>query len=284
MRMNYSIYKKFSLWMSVLRYVVKFRKPLYLNNPKDLNEKVFWLAFNAETEQWADLADKIKVHEYLDGCGLSNLSVPILKVWKSADEINFDELPKSFVIKTNHGCGDVFVIKDKSKANLDELRKKMDKYLKRHFGLWTGEPHYLKIKPYIFAEQTLKNDCEVSSSLVDYKFYCFNGKPECILVCYDRKGLVAQKVCYDMQWNRHEEWTHFTEKSVVKDIPKPKTLAAMVDACMKLGKQFPFVRIDFYESEGKCYFGEMTFTPAAGRSTALTPEYLKILGDKLNLK
>lgn len=273
----YKLYRNLSLYMSVLRYVLKFRKSLHLKNPRDLNEKILWLAFNAETEEWARLADKIKVHEYVERCGLQEMLTPILQKWDDASKIDFHTLPESFVMKTNHGCGDVIIVRDKHRIDLEALRKQMDCHMKRKFGLWTGEPHYLKIKPYIFAEKILNNDSTVSTSLIDYKFFCFYGKPECVLVCYDRHGLTAQKTVYDMDWNRRDEYTHLTEISVIKDIPRPKSLEQMRSACMKLGTPFPFVRIDFYECNGQPVFGEMTFTPAAGRTVAITQDFLNYL-------
>lgn len=264
--------------MSVVRYVLKLRKLPHLNSPQDLNEKILWMAFHLETDEWSSLADKIKVREYVEKCGLKQMLIPIIQIWDDASKIDFSVLPESFAIKTNHGCGDVVIIKNKSQTDLEKLRRQMGRYMKRRFGLWTGEPHYLKIKPYIFAEQILNNDSHISSSLIDYKFFCFNGKPECVLVCYDRHGLNAQKMVYDMEWNRREEYTHITKSSVFKSIPCPKSFEQMKDACKKLGTLFPFVRIDFYECGGLPYFGEMTFTPAAGRSVALSPEYLKYLG------
>lgn len=264
--------------MSVIRYVLKFRKPIHLRHPQDFNEKILWLAFHSETDEWADLADKIKVRKYVEKCGLKQMLIPIIEIWDDASKIDFSGLPNQFVIKTNHGCGDVFVVKDKTNTDLEKLRQQMAGYMKQLFGLWTGEPHYLKIKPYIFAEQILDNDSPISSSLIDYKFFCFYGHPECILVCYDRHGLKAQKIVYDMEWNQRKDYTHLTEDSVIKDIPCPQSFEQMKEACKKLGTPFPFVRIDFYEHEGHAYFGEMTFTPAAGRSVALSPTYLKYLG------
>ena len=269
--------------MSLIRYALKFRKLPHLGNPRDLNEKILWMAFHCETDEWTYLADKIRVREYVEKCGLKQMLIPIIQIWGDASMIDFTALPDSFVIKTNHGCGDVIVVKDKKGIDCEKVRKQMAGYMRRRFGLWTGEPHYLKIKPFIFAEQMLSNDHSVSSSLIDYKFFCFNGRPECVLVCYDRHGLNAQKMVYDMEWNRRPEYTHLTKDSVLKEIPCPDSFDQMKEACKKLGELFPFVRIDFYECNGRAYFGEMTFTPAAGRSVALTPEYLEYLGGLIKI-
>jgi hypothetical protein len=158
----------------------------------------------------------------------------------------------------------------------------MNGFLQSPFGILTGEPHYLEIKPRVFAEEMLPNDSKFSTSLVDYKFYCFYGKPECVLVCYDRKGLNAQKVIYDMAWQKREDYTH-AHNQTYPEIPKPYNWDKMLKACSILGLSFPFVRIDFYETQKRCYFGEMTFTPASGRSTAESKDYLKYLGSKINI-
>ena len=281
------LYKKI-LWClsfscSVLRYMLKFKKPLHLKKPKDLNEKVIWLSFFSDTSSWPYLADKVRVRDYLKKLGLDNLSVPILNKWQSANEIDFSTLPNKFVIKTNHGCGDVELVNDKTQIDEASIKHKMSYYLKRRFGLWTGEPHYLSIEPCIFAERLLINDCSFSSSVVDYKFYCFYGEPKCVLVCFDRDKLHAQKIVYDLNWKRRDDLTHMTKHTVMKDIPQPQGFEIMKEACAILGKPFPFVRIDFYESEGNVYFGEMTFTPAAGRSTAVSQKALDWLGNFIQI-
>lgn len=280
----YKLIRLLSLSQSVLRYMIKFKKVINLRNPKDLNQKIIWLAFNNEDLSWTMLADKLGVHDYLKALNLYNLSVPVYKVWNRAEDIDFSLLPNSFVIKTNHGCGDVFVVKDKNKVDENIIKKKLDYYMHKPYGLVTGEPHYLRIKPYVFAEKILDNDSTLSSSIIDYKFFCFHGEPKCVLVCYDRKGLSAQKIVYDLEWNIREDLTSLSNDSIIKHIPKPKSFDVMVDACRKLGKPFDFTRIDFYESGEKPYFGEMTFTPAAGRSTALSQKALDWLGSFIYYK
>lgn len=268
--------------ISSLRYALKFKKWPDFNSPRDLNEKVMWLSFYSDTSLWSKLADKIEVRNYVESKGLKELLPRLLGAWDHADEIDFDKLPNSFVLKTNHGCGEVLVIKDKRKEDLTAVKNKMNGFLQSPFGILTGEPHYLAIKPRVFAEEMLPNDSKFSTSLVDYKFYCFYGKPECVLVCYDRKGLNAQKVIYDMAWQKREDYTH-AHNQTYPEIPKPYNWDKMLKACSILGLSFPFVRIDFYETQKRCYFGEMTFTPASGRSTAESKDYLKYLGSKINI-
>ena len=38
----------------------------------------------------------------------------------------------------------------------------------------------------------------------------------------------------------------------------------MIDRADKISADFDYVRVDFYNINGEVFFGEMTFTPAAG--------------------
>ena len=148
--------------------------------------------FYSDTSLWSKLADKIEVRNYVESKGLKELLPRLLGAWDHANEIDFDKLPNSFVLKTNHGCGEVLVIKDKRKEDLTAVKNKMNGFLQSPFGILTGEPHYLEIKPRVLPKKCYPTILSFPPHWFDYKFYCFYGKPECVLVCYDRKGLNAQ--------------------------------------------------------------------------------------------
>lgn len=256
------------------------------DNPRDLNEKIRWMQFNTDTSLWTTLADKYKVREYIETKGYEKILVKLYGKWDKADDIDFDKLPPSFVLKTNHGCGEVILVKDKSKADLHTIRKQMQKYLDTPFGVVNAEPHYLKIKPCIIAEELLNPETHISSSLIDYKFYCFHGIPQACAVFYDRNIELHQNQfsIYDLNWNKHPEWGRKSLKSSMKDIECPKTLEQMIKACKDLASEFPFVRLDFYEVNGKLYFGEFTFTPGALGKGAIGEYKIKEWGNLINLK
>ena len=173
-------------------------------NPRTLNEKINWLKIYSDTSTWTLLADKYKVREFVKNRVGDNVLVKLFGVWEKSEDIDFEALPNKFVLKTNHGAGTVCVVNDKSKLNTYEICQKLDSWLKLRFGYKTFEPHYLKIKPLIIAEELLENDSSFSSSLVDYKVYCFDGKPYCILVCSDRtigEGDVTKEFCLEMGSN-----------------------------------------------------------------------------------
>lgn len=267
-----------------LWYFYFFRKHLNLQNPRNINEKIQWLKFYSDTSMWTLLADKYKVRDFVKERGCGDLLTRLYGVWKRSEEIDFDSLPNSFVLKTNNFSGEVILVEDKSRIDVNTVKYRLDQWLSSKKGIETAELHYLTISPCIIAEEYLKQDSSLSSSLIDYKFYCFNGEPYCAMVCYDRViGEHAVKMIYDL-----EKWMPRIDciKKGYEDervIPRPKSYERMLSACRILAAGFPMVRMDFYEVDGKPYFGEFTFTPAGGFINCLTPEFLLELGGQLHL-
>ncbi|MBP3426271.1 MAG: hypothetical protein J6K81_06110 [Rikenellaceae bacterium] len=247
-------------------------------NPIDLNEKINWMKFNYDTTEWTRLADKYLVREYVVEKGLADILVDLYGVWENANDIDFDKLPNQFVLKTNHGCGTIIVVEDKSKLDINATRKKLNKWLKVKFGLDTVEPHYLKIKPLIIAEELLINDNENSSSLVDYKVFCLNGKPHSILVCANRTVGKKDVGFYDIEWRLLPNMINLNHYVQSVQIKAPINLSKMIKSAAILSENHPFVRVDFYEVQGHLFFGEMTFTPMGGYMTSIEPKVIQQMG------
>ena len=268
-------------------YKKKFGRHINWDNPTEFNEKIRWMQFYTDTEIWSQLADKYRVRKYLEKRGYGDILVKLYGVWNNSEEIDFDSLPNSFVLKTNHGSGEVIVVKDKRSVDVSLIREKMDYFLHTPFGFQTAEPHYLHIKPVILAEEMIENDSSWSTSLVDYKFYCFNGEPFCCTVFFNRDIEKHQRFAeiYDMGWNRHDEWLRDTYRpDVAIDVPRPQCLVQLLETCRKLAADFPFVRMDFYVKGEKFYFGEFTFTPAACSVSAFNNEACSnVLGPLLKI-
>lgn len=253
-------------------------------NPKTLNEKINWQKIYSDTSEWTQLADKFFVREYVKERIGEDKLVKLYGVWEKAEDIDFDSLPNKFVLKTNHGAGTVLPVMDKSKLNIKETKEKLNGWLKLRFGYNTFEPHYLKIKPLLIAEELLVNDSDFSSSLVDYKVYCFDGKPFCILVCSDRTiGEQAHFTYYDLNWNSMPEVLIYELKPFQADVPRPKHLDELLMCASKLAKGHPQVRVDFYIVNGKIYFGEMTFTSEGGYDSDVTREFCTKMGTHITL-
>lgn len=266
-------------------YKRRFGREINWVNPTEWNEKLRWLSFNTDTSLWTQLADKYNARFYVEEKGYASILVKLLGVWDDASQINFNTLPDSFVIKTNHGCGEVVVVKDKRHIDFNSLRDLMNKYLRTPFGYETAEPHYLSIKPKIIAEELLCSDSTFSSSIVDYKFYCFNGEPIICGVFFNRnpKTHETSSVFYDMDWKEHPEWHNSNKREECVYVPKPMNFELMKKACYDLCKSMPFCRLDFYESLGQLYFGEFTFTPAMCTGGSLNPSMFMELGEKIKI-
>lgn len=269
-----------------IRYFARFKRRLNLNNPQTLNEKILYMSLRTDTTSWTRLADKYNVRGYIEECGLSDILVPLLGYWESAEQIDFDKLPNQFVLKSTHGCGDIIVVKDKSKINLDEVRKRMSAAVSEIYGELEGGKHYMRIKPAIIAEGLLVNDelsAKYSSSLIDYKFWCFNGKAHYVRV-YCNRGELTDVMTYDMNWVSHPEYSVLTKEFKPAEVmSKPKNFDLMVKIAEQLGKPFPVVRVDLYNINGNIYFGELTFTSHGGMMNNLTEDFQRMCGDLIDI-
>lgn len=263
-----------------------FGKEINWEHPEDLNQWINKLAFTTDTREWSRLADKYTVREYVESKGLGDALVPLLTVWDKPKDIDFEGLPDSFVLKATNGSGDVRIINDKSDADVKELRRYFKKLFRHPFGKASAEPHYLRIKPRVVAEQLLdKNKQSVESkSLIDYKVWCIGGEPQLVFVVINRQGSTYETAAFDTQWHRHDEYLNHsgTHRQASVEIPAPLNLEKMIDSARLLAAGFPQVRVDFYEVGGNLYFGEMTFTAACGRITSLSDSALAMLGAKIN--
>ncbi len=252
-------------------------------HPKDINEKMQWLVCFGDTSKWHICADKYRVRGFLNERGLGSLAVKMYGVWNNADEIDFDSLPEKFILKCNHDSGTYVIVDKKKPYDPAEIRMKLNKALSVKYGYIHGEVYYNKIKPCIIAEEFLESkDSFFSSSLVDYKVWCFDGKPYCVWVCHNRTKDGADVNIYDLNWNVHPECsvvtTHYHDGKGI--VPKPKSFDRMMDAASILSRGFPEVRIDFYDVDGILYFGEMTFMSIGGQIDCYTKDFLKELGDQ----
>ena len=250
---------------NMVTYRIKFGKKLDLNNPQTLNEKLLWLKFNYYWNN-RDLiclcADKYRVRKYIEEKGFGYLLNSLIGVYEDVNDIIWDQLPQSFVIKSNVGFGHNIVVKDKKSLNINKTKKVLRRWLKDNYQyLNYYEIQYKDIKHYILIEKYIGDAKRGLPS--DYKFYCMNGKCKTIMYCDDR--IIGRRASYyfmDTKWNL----LPYTEEALhnpTKEIPKPQVLNNAIEIAESLSKDFPFVRVDLYLLDDKIYFGELTFTPAA---------------------
>lgn len=270
-----------------IRYFARFYKPLNLDNPQTLNEKILYLALRSDTSQWTELADKYQVREYVKSKGMESILIPLLGVWDNATEIDFTLLQGEYILKSTNGCGDFVIVDSHKKLDECKIRNIVNKMLHTNYGEMEGGIHYMRIPHRVVAEKLLVNDSiskKYSTSLIDYKFFCFNGKPEFILTCMNRDKFGTDLMTYDLGWNAHPEYlrfsSHYRQSNV---IPRPQNLERMIEVAEQLSKGFPVVRIDLYNIAGDIYFGEITFTSLGGMMNYFTDKFLLESGRKISL-
>ena len=276
--------------MIQVRHLLRMKRFANLSNPQDLNEKILWLTLNTDTTVWSRLTDKYEVRNYVREVGLEDILIPQYGLWNKMSEIDFDTLPNSFILKPTHGSGDVVVVRDKTKADLDGIRARIQKDLDTYLITSAAELHYARIPHRVIAEQLLVNDPvseNYSSTLIDYKIWVFNGKAHYVWVCMNRfvkNKDGAEVMTYDREWNAHPEYCRVTPDFTLADpMPKPVGYDHMLEVAERLSKPFPVVRCDLYNLDGKIYFGEMTFTSYGGIMDFYSDLFLRKAGSEIDL-
>lgn len=261
-------------------YRAHMEQSLDFNNPITFNQKLQWLKVYDRNPIYTKLVDKYEVRKYISDKIGEEYLIPLIGVYDSFDDINFNELPEKFVLKCTHDSGGIVICKDKSKFNKQEAKKKINKSLKRnYYYLWREWP-YKNVNPRIICETYMVDESGVE--LKDYKFMCFNGEVKCLFVGLNRNlpnGLNID--FYDLDWNLMPFERHYPNSG--QKIKKPENFDKMIDLASKLSKDMPFVRVDFYEVEGRLYFGELTFYPGSGIEEFTPSEYDEILGSWIKL-
>lgn len=265
-----------------LYFRLRLHRKIDWNNPRHLNDKLQWLKFNYRFPLQSIVSDKYFVRDYVkDKIGKEYL-IPLYGNWMNFNDINFDELPEQFVLKCNHDSGGLAICKDKNTFDINKARKKINHSLKQNFYYIGREYQYKNIIPRIICEQFISDDGNVP---MDYKIYCFNGKPDVILVCkgrFNNNSHKAEYLYFDQDWN-FLPLNYDDEKLSDIDIPKPINLDKMLEIAKKLSEDFVFARIDLYNIKGKIYFGEITLSPNSGFDPDITEETDLMFGEKLDI-
>lgn len=251
-----------------------------LRNPGIFDEKILWYNLNYRHPLMALVADKYAVRGHLKDRGLDWLLNDLYGVYNNADEIDLARLPEQFVIKATHGSGMNIICRDKGSLDWDKSRRIMNKWLSTNYYCRWREWAYRNIRPRLICERYLEN--EEFHELIDYKFYCYNDRPEALFVCTGRFSPEGVKYnAYDMDWNR----IHVYKGKPCSDlqIEKPSNFTAMTEVARELCKGFPFVRVDLYSIREKLTFGELTFYPDAGLCPFTPREYNRYFGDLFKL-
>jgi hypothetical protein len=262
----------------------KLGYPINWENPKSFNEKINWLKLHYENPLLTVCADKYLVRNFIkerlsDG---EKYLIPLLGVWDNVEQINWDELPQQFVLKTNWGTQQNIFVKDKLAFNIDVAKKKLIQWLEpqaNHYS-YSFEWAYKNIPPKIIAEKFIK---PTSGHLLDYRFVCFNGELAFHIITDMGEGDInkVRESFYDKNWNPYRVLGTF--KSFEECIAKPTNYDEMLHVAQTLSKEFPLVRVDFYEVDNRLYLGELTFYHSAGFTKFEPIEYDYLFGENLKL-
>lgn len=273
-----------------LQFRVKMGCPLDLEHPRTFNEKLQWLKLYNRNPEYMRMVDKVEAKEYAASVIGREFIIPTLGVWDRPEEIGFDALPDRFVLKTSHGGGNKGVVICRDKGSFDRRRavKSLKWAMKRDLYLLYREWVYKYIRRRILAEALIAPDAGATEDLnagglADYKFYCFDGKADCVMLCLDRETRNTKFYFFDRNWNllRYNLWGLNAPEDFT--LPRPEGLDRMFDMAEKLSQGLPFARVDLYNVNGRIYFGEITFYPASGFDHDFLPQTDAYFGSLVNL-
>lgn len=252
--------------------------PLNLNDPKTFNEKLQWLKLYDRRDIYTTLVDKYEAKKCVASMIGEEYIIPTLGVWSCFEDIDFNKLPSSFVLKCTHDSGGLVICKNKENFDEKNAKKKINKYLERNYYWRTREWPYKEVKPRIIAEKYLN-----AKSLVEYKIFCFNGKPSLFLVCKgSAHGLGRTNDFYDLEFNHIPVIVTYPNSSEVEK--KPNEYEKLIRIASILSETIPQVRVDTYVADGKVYFGEMTFFHDSGFCHFSPDSYDLEFGKMINLQ
>lgn len=243
-------------WAICLDYFRSFGKLPNLKNPKTYNEKLQWLKLYDRRQEYTTIVDKYAVKQYIAERIGEEYVIPTLGVWNRFEDIDFETLPNQFVLKCTHDSGGVVICKDKSMLDREEAKKKLERSLKNNYYLQMREWPYKNVKPRIIAEKYMED--RAVQELRDYKFFCFDGQPKALFIATDRQtdGEETKFDFFDMEYNHLDVRNGHPNAAALPQ--KPECFEKMKELAASLSEGIPHVRVDFYEVDGRVYFGEMT--------------------------
>jgi len=262
-----------------LQYKYLTKKKLNIKNPVDFNEKLQWLKLYDRNPAYTIMVDKYEVRKYIKEMIGEEYLIPLLGVWKTFEEIDFNRLPDQFVLKCTHDSNSIILCKDKSKFDVAKARQKLNRNLKKNFYWYGREWPYRNVQPRIICEKYMVD--ESGTELKDYKVLCFNGIPKLIQVDTGRFSDHKRNV-YTTDW-QYANVRITLPNADASSVSKPKKIDEMLSCARILAKNIPHVRVDFYSINDRIYFGEITFFHGAGYEKFLPESYNRLLGSWIEL-
>ena len=274
-------------WMIRFQYRMKLGRRLNLKNPARYTEKLQWYKLNYKNLLMPMCVDKYDVRKYVERIGLGNALTECYGVFDSAEDVDFSVLPQKFVIKDTLGSGgnSVIICKEKNELDIESTRLQMHEWLSINSHKKSGGrewPYYSGKKHRIIVEEYIDSD-EEEGGLIDYKFFCFNGRAEYLYVIADRAlGNDAGFGIFTYDFIR-TEYMRVGERKLIREVQKPNNYDEMIRIAEKLSESFPHARVDMYNRNGKIIFGEITFFSGSGYISFEPDEFDYLMGEKFVL-
>lgn len=260
---------------------VRMGYKLNLDNPQTFNEKLQWLKLYNRKPEYTKMVDKVSAKEYVAGIIGEEYIIPTLGVWDRVEDIDWNSLPDQFVLKCTHDSGGIVICADKSKLDIEVAKKKLKRGLKKNFYASNREWPYKNVRPRIIGEKYMVD--ESGYELKDYKWFCFDGVPKALFIATDRgvEGEETKFDFFDSDFN-HLPFTN-GHPNATREIKKPVGFEKMKELAALLSKGQPHLRVDFYDINGKIFFGELTFYHWSGMMPFDPEEWDCTFGSWINL-
>ena len=255
-----------------LLFLKKFGRMPDLKTPQTLNEKLLKLKLEryGTDELVRKCADKYRVRDYVAKCDCGAALNKLIAVYGSVDEINWDALPDKFVMKWNFGCGYNIICPYKAELDIKKTVAQLEKWGKEPFWAYYSELQYRGVEKKIIVEEFIGNSDGTPPE--DYKFYCFNGRAYCVMLCVGREEGWPRFYFFDRDFKLLRINRDSKDAPMGFSLPKPALLDEAFALADRLSRPFEFVRTDLYITDSGVRFGELTFTPAAALDNKRLPE------------
>lgn len=254
--------------------------PLNLKNPTTYNEKLQWMKLYDRNPLYTRLVDKYAVKDYVKGIIGEQYIIPTLAVWDNVEDIDITQLPDQFVLKTTHDSGGVCICSDKNSFNFEAAKEKLIRSLHFDYYKLAAEWPYKNVPRRIIAEEYLEDDNY--HELRDYKFFCFSGEVKALFIATERQHRTEPYFdFFDRDFNHLDIIQGHPQAPVPPE--KPINYELMIELAEELSKDFSQLRVDFYEVNGKVYFGELTFFHHSGMVPFEPQKWDYIFGEWLKL-
>jgi hypothetical protein len=226
--------------------------------PVTFSEKVLHRNLFERRDEFKQIADKAAVRSYVERRLGPEILPKLYHLTGDPDSIPFDELPSRFVVKPTHGSGWVRVVTDKATLDRADLIATCADWLKRSYYRESREIVYKGVEPRILVEEFIDDGGATPN---DYKLFVFGGSVEYIQADLNRFDRHKQ-LLYSPAWKKLD--VRYIGDDISGEVERPPHLREMIEAAEMLGRDWDFIRADFYDTAGRLYFGEITLTPNEG--------------------